>query len=442
MSASSNTDHPISVASRVKVVIIGGGFGGLAAAGALASKAVEVTIVDRRNHHLFQPLLYQVATAALEPSAIAIPIRRVFRNAKNVDVILGEATSIDTGRNLVVLRDGEVAYDYLIVATGATHSYFGHDEWREPAPGLKTIEDAITIRQRILVAFEAAEREVNPEVQREWLNFVVIGGGPTGVELAGAIAEIANKVIERDFRRIGKARVILLEAGPRLLPTMSAKSSASAERQLKKLGAEVWLGSAVTAVDDTGVCHGSERIPSRTAIWAAGVAASALGASLGVPLDRVGRVQVNPDLSTPGAANVFVIGDLASVSDNGRPVPGVAPAAIQEGRHAARNILRAIEGKQTEEFRYFDKGSLATIGKGAAVADVGKLHLSGLTAWLAWAGIHIIYLLGGRNRFITLAEWGWMYLRNERGARLITGDVESLLERGAPGRPADPKPLG
>ncbi len=436
MSPSENADVSFTAGRRPRVVVIGGGFGGLAAAGTLASKAVAVTIVDRRNYHLFQPLLYQVATAALEPASIAIPIRRVFRKAKNVEVILDEAMSIDTRRSVVAMRDGEVAYDYLIVAAGATHSYFGHDEWREPAPGLKTVEDALTIRQRILVAFEAAEREPDPKVQREWMTFVVVGGGPTGVELAGAIAEIANKVIERDFRRTGKARVILIEAGPRLLPTMSAKSSANAERQLKRLGAEVMLSSTVTAVDDAGVSAGAERIRARTAIWAAGVAANPLGASLGVPLDRAGRVQVKTDLSIPGASNVFVIGDLASISSAGQNVPGVAPAAIQEGRHAALNIWRAIAGKPTEEFHYFDKGSLATIGKGAAVADIGKLHLSGPIAWLAWAGIHIVYLLGNRNRFMTLAEWGWMYLRNERGARLITGDVEALLERGAPGASA------
>jgi len=424
-----------SQSRRPTIVIIGGGFAGLAAAGTLASKAVDVTIIDRRNHHLFQPLLYQVATAALEPSTIAMPIRRLFRKAKHVEVILDEVVSIDLPRNLVIARNGEVPYDYLVVAAGATHSYFGHDQWEEAAPGLKTIEDAVTIRQRVLVAFEAAEREPDPQIKREWMTFVVIGGGPTGVELAGAIAEIGNRVIERDFRRTGRTRVILIEAGPRLLPTMSEKSSENALRQLKKLGAEVMLGSAVTAVDDNTVSCGAAQIRTRTAIWAAGVAANPLGRALGAPLDRAGRVQVNSDLSVPGARNVFVVGDLAALSCQGKPVPGVAPAAIQEGRHAARNILRAIDSKPGDPFRYFDKGSLATIGKGAAVADIGRLHLSGMIAWLAWAGIHIVYLLGGRNRFLTLTEWAWMYFRNDRGARLITGDVEALYERGTQPHP-------
>ena len=415
---------------HARVVIVGGGFAGLAAAAALASKAVDVTIIDHRNHHLFQPLLYQVATAALEPSTIAMPIRRLFRKAANIEVILDEVTSVDVGRNTAITLNSEVGYDYLVVAAGATHSYFGHDEWSEAAPGLKTVEDAIAIRQRVLVAFEAAERESDPALKREWTTFVVIGGGPTGVELAGAIAEIGSKVIERDYRRTGATRVVLIEAGPRLLPTMSEKSSANALRQLQKLGAEVMLGVPVTAVDDNGVTRGAEKIRARTAIWAAGVAANPLGAKLGAPLDRAGRVQVNADLTVPGARNVFVVGDLASMANEGKPVPGVAPAAIQEGRHAARNILRAIEGKPLEPFRYFDKGSLATIGKGAAVADIGRLHLSGLLAWFAWAGIHIVYLLGNRNRFLTLTEWAWMYLRNDRGARLIIGDVEPLLERG------------
>ena len=431
----SDSPPPVTRFGRPRIVIVGGGFAGLAAAGVLVPKPVDITIIDRRNHHLFQPLLYQVATAALEPAMIGMPIRRLFRKARNVEVILDEVTSVDVARNTVFTLNSEVGYDYLIVAAGATHSYFGHDEWGEAAPGLKTVEDAITIRQRVLVAFEAAERESDPEIKREWMTFVVIGGGPTGVELAGAIAEIGTRVVERDFRRTGKTRVILVEAGPRLLPTMSEKSSENALRQLRKLGAEVMLGAAVTAVDDNGVTRGTGKIRARTAIWAAGVAANPLGAKLGAPLDRAGRVQVNVDLTVPGATNVFVVGDLASMTHAGKPVPGVAPAAIQEGRHAARNILHAIERKPLEPFRYFDKGSLATIGKGAAVADVGRLHLSGMIAWLAWAGIHIVYLLGGRNRFLTLAEWGWMYFRNDRGARLIVGDVEPLLERGTPTSP-------
>ena len=424
---------------RPRVVILGGGFAGMTAGRELSSKPVDVTIIDRRNYHLFQPLLYQVATAALEAAEIAVPIRRIFRHAKNISVFLADAVSIDVVGNRVILRDGTVRYDYLIVAAGATHSYFGHDQWEEPAPGLKTVEDAITIRRRMLVAFEAAEREANPANQSEWLTFVVIGGGPTGVELAGAIAEIARKVIERDFRRIRQSRVVLLEAGPRILLSMSAQSSESATRQLKHLGVEVMVSSPVTAVDDAGVEYPGGRIASRTAIWAAGVTANPLGASLGAPLDRAGRVLVNADLSAPGAGNVFVAGDLASIRSQNREVPGLASAAIQEGRHAARNVLRAISGKTTTSFRYRDKGVLATIGRGAAVAEVGKVRLSGLGAWLAWLIIHIFYLIGFRNRILVLAEWAWTYLRNERGARLIIGDVEPLLERGPAGR-ADQSP--
>ncbi len=418
------------------VVIIGGGFGGISAARALKRAPVRLTIVDRRNHHLFQPLLYQVATAALNPSDIASPIRRIVRRQRNAYVILGEATSIDTRRKIVRLADNEseVAYDYLIVATGATHSYFGHDEWLEPAPGLKTLEDAVEIRRRVLVAYEAAEREVDASEVANWMTFVIIGAGPTGVEMAGALAEISRRVLERDFRKIdpGRARIILIEAGPRVLPAMSPESSASARRQLERLGVEVITDSPVTAIDDRGVTHGGARLDSRTVIWAAGVAASPLGKALGaeVKLDRAGRVIVNQDLSVAGADGVFVIGDLASISSGGKPVPGLSPAAMQEGRQAARNIVRSIRGEPTLPFRYRDKGTLATIGKAAAVADIAGLHLSGLVAWLMWLFVHIFFLIGFRNRFIVIVEWAWTYVRNDRGARLITGDVEPLLERG------------
>ncbi len=418
------------------VVIIGGGFGGISAARALKRAPVRLTIVDRRNHHLFQPLLYQVATAALNPSDIASPIRRIVRRQRNAYVILGEATSIDTRRKIVQLADNEseVAYDYLIVATGATHSYFGHDEWIEPAPGLKTLEDAVEIRRRVLVAYEAAEREVDASEVANWMTFVIIGAGPTGVEMAGALAEISRRVLERDFRKIdpGRARIILIEAGPRVLPAMSPESSASARRQLERLGVEVITDSPVTAIDDRGVTHGGARLDSRTVIWAAGVAASPLGKALGaeVKLDRAGRVIVNQDLSVAGADGVFVIGDLASISSGGKPVPGLSPAAMQEGRQAARNIVRSIRGEPTLPFRYRDKGTLATIGKAAAVADIAGLHLSGLVAWLMWLFVHIFFLIGFRNRFIVIVEWAWTYVRNDRGARLITGDVEPLLERG------------
>ena len=393
-------------------------------------------MVDRRNHHLFQPLLYQVATAALTPSDIASPIRRILRRQRNASVILGEASSIDTRRKIVQLLDGEVAYDFLIVASGATHSYFGHDEWLEPAPGLKTLEDAVEIRRRVLVAYEAAEREVDPAEVANWMTFAIIGAGPTGVEMAGALAEISRRVLERDFRRIdpSKARIVLIEAGPKVLPAMSPESSASAARQLERLGVEIITDSPVTAVDDRGVTHGGIRLESRTAIWAAGVAASPLGKALtatcGAKLDRAGRVIVNQDLSVSGADGVFVIGDLASIMSDGKPVPGLSPAAMQEGRHTAKNIVRLIRGEPTLPFHYRDKGTLATIGKAAAVGDIGRLHVSGLVAWLMWLFVHILFLIGFRNRFIVMVEWAWMYLRNDRGARLITGDVEPLLERG------------
>jgi NADH:ubiquinone reductase (H+-translocating) len=417
------------------VVIIGGGFGGISAARALKRAPIRLTMIDRRNHHLFQPLLYQVATAALNPSDIASPIRRILRRQRNASVILGEASSIDTRQKIVQLLDGEVAYDYLIVASGATHSYFGHEEWLEPAPGLKTLEDAVEIRRRVLVAYEAAEREIDPAEVANWMTFVIIGGGPTGVEMAGALAEISRRVLMRDFRKIdpGKARIVLIEAGPKVLPAMSPESSVSARRQLERLGVEVITDSPVTLVDDRGVTHGGMRLESRTAIWAAGVAASPLGKALGadVKLDRAGRVIVNQDLSVPGTDDVFVIGDLASISSDGKLVPGLSPAAMQEGRHAAKNIVRLIRGEPTLPFHYRDKGTLATIGKAAAVADIAGLHLSGLVAWLMWLFVHIFFLIGFRNRFIVIVEWAWTYLRNDRGSRLITGNVEPLLERGA-----------
>ena len=419
------------------IVLIGGGFGGLAAAQALADSPVRITLIDRRNHHLFQPLLYQVATAALNASDIARPIRRILRHQANCEVILGEVESIDRSARKVVLDEGEIAYDYLIVASGATHSYFGHDAWEHDAPGLKTIEDALEIRRRVLVAYEAAERESDSEIVHEWMTFVIVGGGPTGAELAGALAEISRRVLARDFRRVDpkRARIILIEGTPRVLPALTPESSASAQRQLERLGVEVITSAMVTGIDDRGVTHVGGLIPTRTVIWAAGVAASSLGKSLGVPLDRVGRVIVNPDLSVPGAPEVFVIGDLALIlGSDGRPVPGLAPAAMQEGRHAARNVIRAIRGERLKPFSYIDKGTLATIGRGAAVAEIGRLRLSGFLAWMAWLFIHIFYLIGFRNRFMVLAGWAWVYLRNESGARLITGDIEPLLERGEPER--------
>ena len=410
------------------VVIVGGGFGGLYAARALRRANVRVTLVDRSNHHLFQPLLYQVATAALSPAHIAVALRRVLRRQKNVSVVLAEAVSVDTVRKRVVLRDGFVDYDYLILASGSTHSYFGHGEWSSFAPGLKTLQDAIEIRRRVLLAYEAAEREPDPARRTALLTFVVVGAGPTGVELAGALAEIARHVLARDFRQIdpASARIVLVEAGPRVLPAFAPDLSVAAQRRLEQMGVQVLLGRPVTGIDGEGVSMGPERIVSRSVLWAAGVQASPLGASLGVPLDKAGRVAVEPDLRLPGAPEVFVIGDLASVPG----VPGLAPAAIQGGRHAAKSIVRLIEGQQPEPFKYLDKGQLATIGRNAAVAQIGPLHLEGFFAWLMWLVVHILTLIGFRNRFFVMSEWAWVYLRYERGARLITGDVQPLLGAG------------
>lgn len=416
------------------VVIVGAGFGGLYAAKTLRHAPVRVTLVDRRNHHLFQPLLYQVATAALNPSDIAVPIRRVLRYQKNTTVILADARAVDAVGKRLLLADGELAYDKLILATGATHSYFAHPEWEQYAPGLKTIEDALEIRRRVLLAYEAAERETDPEQRRQSLNFVVVGGGPTGVELAGALAEIARLILLKDFRHIDpdEARVMLVEAGPRILSAYSPESSANATHQLERLGVKVMVGMPVGAIDECGVTIDGQRIESRTVLWAAGVAASPLARSLGVPLDRSGRVKVEGDLTIPGSPDLYVIGDLAFLEQDGKPVPGVAPAAIQMGRHAGKQIRRSLSGQPPLPFRYHDQGSLATIGKAAAVAEVAGLTLSGFIAWLAWLIIHIFSLIGFRNRFMVLAEWAWIYLRNERGARLITGDVGALLQRVRP----------
>jgi NADH dehydrogenase len=413
-----------------RVVILGAGFGGLAAARALRKADAAVTVVDRSNHHLFQPLLYQVATAALNPADIASPIRRILRGQKNVEVLLAEAAAIDVPGRRVILLDGEVPYDYLVVATGATHAYFGHDEWEPNAPGLKTLKDALEIRQRVLMAFEAAEREADETLKRAWMTFVIVGGGPTGVELAGTLAEVARQTLARDFHHIDTtlARVILVEGGPRVLATFTEDLSASACSQLERLGVEVRTDSVVTGVDADGVAIGDERIASRTVLWAAGVAASPLGKTLGAELDRAGRVRVEPDLTLPGHDNVYVIGDLATIVQDGKPVPGVAPAAMQEGRHAAENILRQLRGKPRLPFRYVDKGSLATIGRGAAVAHVGRFKASGFLAWIMWLFIHIFFLIGFRNRLIVLIQWAWSYVTFDRGARLITQPLERPID--------------
>jgi NADH dehydrogenase len=426
-----------STQSRPRVVILGGGFAGLEGARALRREPVDITLIDRRNHHLFQPLLYQVATAALNPSNIAAPIRRILRRQKNVEVVLGEAVEIDAAGRRLVLADGEVPYDYLIVAAGATHAYFGHDEWAPIAPGLKTIEDATTIRRRVLLAFEAAEREDDPARRRSWMTFVIVGGGPTGVEMAGAFAEIARHVLSRDFRHIDTrdARVLLVEGADRVLTTFPETLSAKARASLEALGVEVKTSKFVNAIDGQGVTFDHERIDSHTVIWAAGVAAAPIGRTLGVPLDRAGRVLVGPDLSIPGHPEVFVVGDLASLVQGGKLVPGVAPAAMQGGRYAARRIRDMIRGRTTKPFRYVDKGSLATIGRAKAVAVIGPIQLSGFVAWAAWLLVHIVFLIGFRNRFLVLGEWAWIYFSYERGARLITGPVHDLLGHSEPDRP-------
>jgi NADH dehydrogenase len=434
---------PTEKTSAPRVVIVGGGFGGLWAARALRRAAVSVTLVDRRNHHLFQPLLYQVATAALSPGEIAYPIRAVMARYSNVRVELADAIAVDAAARELKLSDGRLPYDFLILATGAHNFYFGHDDWEANAPGLKSLEEALEIRRRILIAFEKAERETIEARRRELLTFVIIGGGPTGVELAGAIAEISRQVIARDFRAIdpSKARIVLLEAGPRILPTFPAQLAAKAERALRARQVEVRTGAPVTAVEAGSVAAGVDLIESQTIIWAAGVTASPIAKSLGVPLDRGGRVIVNPDLTVPGHPEIFVIGDLAALKDDrGKAIPGLAPAAMQMGRHAASNIARACEGKPYENFRYRDKGNLATIGRASAVADLGWIKVSGFAAWILWLGVHIFFLIGFRNRFIVMCEWAWAYFTNQRGARLITGDLFTDTNAAPPAdRPSGPR---
>jgi NADH dehydrogenase len=408
-----------------RVLIVGAGFGGLQAARRLARYPVRITLVDQRNYHTFQPLLYQVATAAISPGEIAAPVRQILRGQDNVEVLLGEVLGFDLEKRIAKLTDLEIPYDYLIVAAGASHAYFGHDEWEPMAPGLKTIEDALEIRRRVLLAFELAERHAASGEGQVQLNFVVIGGGPTGVELAGTLAEIARHALANEFHSIDPrhSRILLIEGGPRVLPAYAEDLSRSAEKQLQHLGVEVRTSAMVTGVESAAVFVGKTRIPAAVILWAAGVAASPLGKSLGTPLDRAGRVLVNPDLSIPGHREVFVVGDLASLKDkNGKQVPGVAPVALQEGAATARNIGREVQGKPREDFHYFDKGSLATIGRAAAVAEIGKIHISGFIAWLSWLFIHIFFLIGFRNRLLVMIQWAWSYVTYERGARLITGD--------------------
>jgi NADH:ubiquinone reductase (H+-translocating) len=427
-----------------RVVIVGAGFGGLNAANVLAKAPVKLTLIDRQNYHTFQPLLYQVATAGLSPGEIAAPIRSIFRSNKNVEVLMAEVTGFNLERRVVETPDAGIPYDYLIVAAGASHAYFGHDDWEPFAPGLKTIEDALEIRRRVLLAFELAERQTATGESANPLNFIVVGGGPTGVELAGTLAEICHHVLAHDFRSIDPtlAHILLVEGGPRVLSTYPEDLSRSAEEQLKRLGVEVRTSALVTQVEAGAVHVGETRLSAAVVLWAAGVAASDLGRKLGAPVDRAGRVLVQPDLSLPGHSEVFVVGDLAALKDeHGKMLPGVAPVAIQQGRYVAKLIrkeiknagapplsLRSLQGQVGDfdsrpAFHYWDKGSLATIGRAAAVADFGKIHVSGFIAWLSWLFVHIFFLIGFRNRILVFIQWAWSYVTYERGARLITGST-------------------
>ena len=416
---------------RPRVVVIGAGFAGINAAKALARAPVDVTVIDRKNHHTFQPLLYQVALAVLSPAEIASPVRTVLRRAHNTEVILGEVTGFDLQKRVVWMGDQELPYDYLIVAAGATHAYFGHPEWEELAPGLKTLEDATEIRRRILMAFETAERDAIVHEPSTPLNFVVVGGGATGVELAGAISDITRQYLAKEFRAIDprQSRIVLLEGGPRVLPTYPEDLSASAERQLTQMGVEVRTSAMVTNIEPGMVSVGKEKIPAAVILWGAGVSASPLGKMLGVPTDKAGRVIVDPDLTVPGHPEVFVTGDLASAKRrNGQPVPGVAPAAIQMGKFAAAQIKNILAGKPRKKFEYLDKGSLATIGRSHAIADFpGNIHISGYFAWLSWLFVHLLFLIGFRNRLFVMIDWAWSYITYNHGARLITEPGGTVL---------------
>jgi NADH dehydrogenase len=420
------------MATRQRVVILGGGFGGLSAARKLKNAPVDVTLIDRCNFHLFQPLLYQVATGSLSPANISGPLRQVLKHNKNTTVLLGEAIDIDPANHQVILSDGAIGYDTLIVATGSSHQYFGHDDWEKFAPGLKTIEDATDMRARILLAFEAAERETDPQKLKEWMTFVIVGAGPTGAELAGALGEIANDTLKHDFRRINptEAQIILVEGTDRVLPSYPPKLSEAARKMLERLKVTVRTGAMVTDVKAHSVTikcgDHSEIIPTRTVLWAAGVLASPLGLALakrlGTKIDRAGRVIVDPDMTIPGHPEIFVIGDLSSFThQTGKPLPGVAQPAIQQGRYVAKVIEQRLRGEKTPPFRYFDKGNLATIGRGAAVADLNFITLAGLPAWLVWIFIHLMYIVEFQNRLLVFMQWMWLYVTFDRAARLITG---------------------
>jgi NADH dehydrogenase len=411
---------------KPRVVIIGAGFGGLNAARRIARLPVQVTVIDRKNHHTFQPLLYQIATAGLSPGEIAAPIRWILRGHSNIEVLLEEVVDFRLDQKKVITKEHEIDFDYLIIASGATHAYFGHEEWEPFAPGLKTIEDALEIRRRVLLSFELAERQGAGGQDAELLQFVVVGGGPTGVELAGTLAEIAHHAMKHEFRNVRpeQSSILLLEGGPRVLPVYSEELSKKAEQQLQHLGVEVRTSRIVTRIEPGAVWVGDERIPASVVLWAAGVAASPLGRKLGVPVDRAGRVLVQPDLSIPGHPEVLVVGDLAALAENGKMLPGVAPVAIQQGKWVADTIARDLKKQPRRNFHYHDKGSLATIGRAAAVAQFGKFELSGYFAWLSWLFVHVFFLIGFRNRIIVMINWAWAYLTYERGARLITGSDE------------------
>ncbi len=415
-----------------RVVILGGGFGGLGAALKLKGAPVDITLIDRCNYHLFQPLLYQVATGTLSPANIASPLRNVLRKRENARVLLAEAMRIDVANKRVILSDGTLDYDTLVVATGSTHQYFGHDEWEQYAPGLKTVEDATHMRRRILLAFEAAERETDPEKTRAWLTFVIVGAGPTGAELAGALAEIAADTLRHDFRRIdpSSAHIVLVEGTDRVLPSYPPKLSAAAQRMLRKLRVTVRTGAMVTNIEREAVTvregDHTDTIPTRTILWAAGVLASPLGRRMGedagVPIDRAGRVLVEPDMSVPGHPEIFVIGDLANFShQTGKPLPGVAQPAIQQGRYVAKAICARLRGEKMKPFHYFDKGNLAVIGRAKAIADLNFIGLSGLPAWLIWSFVHLLYIVEFQNRMLIAVQWAWLYITWGRSARLITG---------------------
>jgi NADH dehydrogenase len=426
-------------------VILGGGFGGLDAARALRGAAVRVTLIDRHNYHLFQPLLYQVATASLSAGDVAAPIRSILRSQQNVKVLLADVRGIDVAAKRVLLdaggKDGEAAvdYDYLIIATGAAHAYFGHPEWARRALGLKTLDDALDIRRQVLLAFEAAERETDPEAQRRLLTFVIVGGGPTGVELAGALAEIARQSLTQDFRAIHpeSARILLIEGSPHVLATFPPGLRDAAAASLARLGVEVRTGTVVTEVDAEGVKIGNERISAQTVLWAAGVAASPVGRSLGVPLDRAGRVPAESTLQVPGRPGVFVVGDICALQQDGKWLPGVAQVAKQGGQQAAKNVLRAVRGQPLQPFRYRDYGNMATIGRGSAVADIGPLKVSGFFAWLIWVLIHIFWLIGFRNRLAVMSQWAFSYATMQRGVRLITGEKLWPGSEKSTGKPAE-----